>query len=311
MNQKKITFAQRLELNSKNYHPNDLFDIKAAGDFLAQMCESFGLYTLMTDRHGTILMVNGDFGDFKPDVVNKPGIKIKVKERTVCHIYANYEHVSDENKKTAEKLLDSYIKTLIGYSDRSYIASEQSVYIDELEEKLEREEYQIKHEQQNDPLTGVLNRTYFMSCAKELEEREVVPTAVLCININDWKFFDRNFGEEESDRLITIVADIIKEYAPENAIIGRIEGDIFNVLLPMTEENEARSYLYKIQNVCQEYEDEILAPSIAVGCAMKTNVEETYRELFSDAEYDMLENKVELKKVDGYRERLEKGLNLK
>lgn len=311
MNQKKITFAQRLELNSKNYHPNDLFDIKAAGDFLAQMCESFGLYTLMTDRHGTILMVNGDFGDFKPDVVNKPGIKIKVKERTVCHIYANYEHVSDENKKTAEKLLDSYIKTLIGYSDRSYIASEQSVYIDELEEKLEREEYQIKHEQQNDPLTGVLNRTYFMSCTKELEEREVVPTAVLCININDWKFFDRNFGEEESDRLITIVADIIKEYAPENAIIGRIEGDIFNVLLPMTEENEARSYLYKIQNVCQEYEDEILAPSIAVGCAMKTNVEETYRELFSDAEYDMLENKVELKKVDGYRERLEKGLNLK
>lgn len=311
MNQKKITFAQRLELNSKNYHPNDLFDIKAAGDFLAQMCESFGLYTLMTDRHGTILMVNGDFGDFKPDVVNKPGIKIKVKERTVCHIYANYEHVSDENKKTAEKLLDSYIKTLIGYSDRSYIASEQSVYIDELEEKLEREEYQIKHEQQNDPLTGVLNRTYFMSCAKELEEREVVPTAVLCININDWKFFDRNFGEEESDRLITIVADIIKEYAPENAIIGRIEGDIFNVLLPMTEENEARSYLYKIQNVCQEYEDEILAPSIAVGCAMKTNVEETYRELFSDAEYDMLEDKVELKKVDGYRERLEKGLNLK
>lgn len=311
MDQKKIAFEQRLELNSKNYHPNDLFDIKAAGDFLAQMCESFGLYTLMTDRHGTILMVNGDFGDFKPDVVNKPGIKIKVKERTVCQIYANYEHVSDENKKTAEKLLDSYIKTLIGYSDRSYIASEQSVYIDELEEKLEREEYQIKHEQQNDPLTGVLNRTYFMSCAKELEEREVVPTAVLCININDWKFFDRNFGEEESDRLITIVADIIKEYAPENAIIGRIEGDIFNVLLPMTEENEARSYLYKIQNVCQEYEDEILAPSIAVGCAMKTNVEETYRELFSDAEYDMLENKVELKKVDGYRERLEKGLNLK
>ena len=139
----------------------------------------------------------------------------------------------------------------------------------------------------------------------------VVPTAVLCVNINDWKFFDRNFGEEESDRLITIVADIIKEYAPQNAIIGRIEGDIFNVLLPMTEENEARSYLYKIQDVCQEYEDEILAQSIAVGCAMKTNVEQTYRELFSDAEYDMLENKVELKKLDGYRERIEKGLNLK
>ena len=311
MDQKKIAFAQRLELNSKNYHPNDLFDIKAAGDFLAQMCESFGLYTLMTDRHGTILMVNGDFGDFKPDVVNKPGIKIKVKERTVCHIYANYEHVSDENKDAAEKMLDSYIKTLTGYSDRSYIASEQSVYIDELEEKLEREEYLIKHEQQNDPLTGVLNRTYFQGCAKDLEKREVVPTAVLCININDWKFFDRNFGEEESDRLITIVADIIKEYAPENAIIGRIEGDIFNVLLPMTDENEARSYLYKIQDVCRNYEDEILSPSIAVGCAMKTNVEETYRELFSDAEYDMLENKVEIKRAPGYRERIEKGLNLK
>lgn len=311
MNQKKIAFAQRLELNSKNYHPDNLFDMKAAGEFLAQMYESFGLCTLMTDRHGNILMVNGDFGDFKPDVVNKPGIKIKVKERTVCHIYADYGNVSEENKNVAETLLDSYIKTLTGYSDRSYTASEQAVYIEELEEKLEHEEYQTKHEQKNDPLTGVLNRNYFQACTKELEQREVVPTAVLCVNINDWKFFDRNFGEEESDRLITIVADIIKEYAPQNAIIGRIEGDIFNVLLPMTEENEARSYLYKIQDVCQEYEDEILAPSIAVGCAMKTNVEQTYRELFSDAEYDMLENKVELKKLDGYRERIEKGLNLK
>ena len=64
MNQKKIAFEQRLELNSKNYHPDNLFDMKAAGEFLAQMYESFGLCTLMTDRHGNILMVNGDFGDF-------------------------------------------------------------------------------------------------------------------------------------------------------------------------------------------------------------------------------------------------------
>lgn len=310
MNGKRTEFAQRIEQNSKNYSPRDLFDLETAKIMLTQLRETFGLDTLMTDRHGNILMTIGDFDGFLPDVVNKPGNKIRVKDRTVCHIYAKYDHVAQEEFGAVEKILGAYIKTLENHSEKSYLASEQAVYIEELEQQQEREAAQYSG--QNDPLTGVLNRNHFISQMKELAEREVVPTAVICVNINDWRFVDNNFGEEESDRLIVTVAGIlrdkVRETGLEHAVIGRVEGDVFNVLLPLAEEDEARAYCDAIQQACDSFEDEKLAPSIAVGCVMRTNVEESFKNILSDAEYAMLENKFAIKNAPGYKERLEKGL---
>lgn len=311
MIQKKQEFAQRLEANSKNYSPKALFDLEAAGELLKELKENFGLYTLMTDRHGAILMTYGEFEGFTPDVVNKPGIKIRVKGRTVCHIYAKYDAVEPKYKKVVETILNAYIKTLEGYAAKSYLSSEQAMYIDELEQQLEQEAYQAKYDEQADPLTGVLNKTYFQKRMKELEQREIVPTAVICVNINDCMFAHEHYGEEESDRLITIVADILKKHAESRTVIGRVDGDIFHVLIPQAEREEAEEYCRKIQEDCLNYEDKILAPSVAVGCVMKTNVEESFQALFSDAEYVMFENKLEIKNTSGYRERLEKGLILK
>lgn len=315
MNQKKMAFAQRVNQNSKNYFPKDLFDLEAAGTFLESMNKTFGLDTLMTDRHGTILMVYGNFDGFEPDVKNRPGNKIRVRERTVCHIYARYENVAEDKREAVKTLLDAYIETLEGFSEKSYMTSEQAVYIDELEQQIEKDAYQVKYSEQNDPLTGVLNRNYFMSRVRKLAEREVVPTAVICVNINDWKFFDSNYGEEESDRLVSIVADILRMKAEEagfdKAVIGRVEGDVFHVLLPLAEEDEALSYCRNIQEACDSFEDEKLVPSIAVGCVMHINVEESYKDVISDAEYAMLENKFEIKNASGYRQKIEKGLKTK
>ena len=312
MNGKKIAFAERIEQNSKNYSPKDLINLEAAEQMLSLLRQSFGLDTMMTDRHGSILLTIGDFGGFKPDVVNHPGIKIRVKGRTVCHIYAKYDHVAAEQSDLVNKLLGAYIETLEEYSRESYLASEQALYIDELEQQLRTDGSQAQYAVQNDPLTGVLNRNHFISHMKELAEREVVPTAAICVNINDWRFVDNHYGEEESDRLIVTVADILKKQAEEAglqyAVIGRVEGDVFNVLLPLAEEEEAKAYCDKIQQACLDFEDEKLAPSIAVGCVMRTNVEENFKNILSDAEYAMLENKFAIKNAPGYKERLEKGL---
>ncbi len=309
MIQTKKAFKQRIEHNSKNYNPKDLFDLSVVEQFLGQLHTSFGLDALVTDRHGAIMQTHGEFGDFTPDVVNEPGIKIRVKGRTVCHIYARYDAV--DQVEVVNPLLDAYIKTLEGYSEKSYISSEQAVYIDELEQELEKEDYQTKYDEQNDPLTGVLNKSALLKHIEELVAREVVPTAVISVNINDWFFVDDHYGEEESDRLIKTVADILKECADEQTIIGRIGGDVFHVLMPMTEEEEAREYCRKVQEACLAFEDNILAPSVAMGCVMKMNVETSYKDILSDAEYAMYEDKLVIKKASGYRERLEKGLNLK
>ncbi|GFI23056.1 putative diguanylate cyclase CdgI [Lachnospiraceae bacterium] len=312
MNEKKMAFAERIEQNSKNYFPKDLFNLTVAETMLNQFQFHFGLDTLMTDRHGSILMTIGDFGDFVPDVVNKPGNKIRVKGRTVCHIYAKYDNVAKEKIDVVTKLLNTYIETLEDYCGKSYVASEQAVYIDELEQQLEKDADHAKYSSENDPLTGLLNRNHFISHMKELAEREVVPTAAICVNINDWKFVDNYFGEEESDRLVVTVAEILRNKAQEagfaHAVLGRVEGDVFHVLLPLTEEEEAKAYCDAVQQACDNFEDDKLAPSVAVGCVMRTNVEESFKDILSDAEYAMLENKFVIKNAPGYKERLEKGL---
>lgn len=312
MNEKKMAFAERIEQNSKNYFPKDLFNLTVAETMLNQFQFHFGLDTLMTDRHGSILMTIGDFGDFVPDVVNKPGNKIRVKGRTVCHIYAKYDNVAKEKIDVVTKLLNTYIETLEDYCGKSYVASEQAVYIDELEQQLEKDADHAKYSSENDPLTGLLNRNHFISHMKELAEREVVPTAAICVNINDWKFVDNHFGEEESDRLVVTVAEILRNKAQEagfaHAVLGRVEGDVFHVLLPLTEEEEAKAYCDAVQQACDNFEDDKLAPSVAVGCVMRTNVEESFKDILSDAEYAMLENKFVIKNAPGYKERLEKGL---
>ena len=70
----------------------------------------------------------------------------------------------------------------------------------------------------------------------------------------------------------------------------------------------ASEFAARIQERCNTYEDPELAPSVAVGVVYKTNIEETLEERLSDAEYEMFNNKFEVKNAPGYRQRLEKGM---
>ncbi len=73
--------------------------------------------------------------------------------------------------------------------------------------------------------------------------QETAPAAVICANINDWKFAYDHFGNEESDRLIKTVAGLIRKEAKEEYLIGRVDGDVFEIVIPTPEDGEAGSVL--------------------------------------------------------------------
>ena len=50
------------------------------------------------------------------------------------------------------------------------------------------------------------------------------------------------------------------------------------------------------------------SPSVAIGIAFKESVEDYLAQVFSDAEYEMFENKMNMKSVPGYQDRLRKAL---
>ena len=308
MSYEAIPYDKRIKENIRNYTLANLYDMEIVKRYLTNLAEMLEINILLTDRHGEKEIVIGDsFLGFHPDVVNEPGRKIRIQNRTVGHLYVKQLN-SGRDERLMNEMVDGTAELLERLGEEAYLHREGSIYLEELEKQLEDKKHKSSQNEREDILTGVYNKIYFENRMKIIDRSEVVPVAVINVNINDWKFANDHFGDEESDRLIRVVADILKQEAEPEFVIGRIDGDVFGVLIPMPEEGEAESYVSRIQAACDTYEDPQLAPSVAVGVVYKTNIEETLEDKLSDAEYEMFNNKFEIKNAPGYRERLEKKL---
>lgn len=308
MSYQTIPFDKRIKENIRNYSLAHLYNMEMVKDYLGNLARILELNILLTDRHGEKEIVIGDsFVGFKPDVIKEPGYKLRVQNRTIGHLYIKELSSSGDRKLTGE-MVESTLKLLARLGEEVYLHREGSIYMEELERELADRHRQSVQGEQEDVLTGVYNKNYFNSRMSVIDRTGVVPVAVANININDWKFVNDHFGPEESDRLIRVVADILKEEARKDFVIGRIDGDVFGVLMPHSDNSEAEEFAGRVQDRCLAYEDPILAPSVAVGVVYKTNIEEALEDRMSDAEYEMFSNKFEIKNSPGYRERLERGI---
>lgn len=308
MDYKAIPFEKRIKENIRNYGMENLYSLETLQELCKAVAELAQVEMLLTERHGEKVISVGSFAGFIPDVVGEPGRKIRVYGRTIAHLYVKEDAVPEEKKAVVDRLMDGLADTLSHWGEEAYLHTETSIYMDELEEKVGVQRAQAVRGEKEDVLTGVYHKLYFEGRMKVLDRAEIVPVAVINININDWKFVNDYYGDEESDRLIRTIAELIKREAKPDYIIGRVDGDVFVVLIPMVETDEAEDYCRRLQAACLAYEDPILAPSVACGIVYKTNVEEGLTDKLPDAEYEMFNNKFELKNAPGYRERLEHGL---
>jgi len=306
MNYKAVPFEQRIKDNVKNYGMDHLYRVDAIAECMRALCAMCGLEVLITERHGEKVISVGNFAGFTPDVVDEPGRKIRVYGRTIAHLYAKTDKVAPEKREEAEKLLDAFSSMLSHWGEEAYLHRESAIYVDELEDKVGMQHFQTARGENEDALTGVYNKVYFEERMRVIDRAEVVPVAIINFNINDWKYVNDHFGDEESDRLICTIADILVREKKPDYVIGRVDGDVFIVLIPMAEDGEAEDYCWRVKRACQTFEDEILAPSVACGLVYKSNVEERLADKLPDAEYEMFNNKFEIKNAPGYRERLEK-----
>ena len=310
MDYKAIPFEKRIKENIRNYALDNLYHIDTLTEYCKALCQVADLEILLTERHGEKVVSVGNFAGFTPDVVGEPGRKIRVYGRTIAHLYTRTDKVPEEKLAQTEKLLNELAAMLSQWGEEAYLHTESSIYLDELEEQIGVQHIQTGRGEKENALTGVYHKLYFEERMKVIDRAEVVPVAVINVNINDWKFVNDHFGDEESDRLIKTIADILKQEAKPDYVIGRIDGDVFITLIPMAEDGEAEDYCDRVQKACLNYEDPILAPSVACGLVYKTNVEEVLQNKLPDAEYEMFNNKFEVKNTPRYRERLEHGLKI-
>lgn len=298
-----VSLEKRIKNNVKNYSLGQLLDLPIVQKELEILNKLTGAEFLLTRRHGEAVVLVGEWGLESVDVIADPGIKFQVEGRTVGHFYYR-----NNDNESVDEMVMALLDNWRLWAEQTYLYKETDQFVYEVQFRAEEELNRKAEGVRTDALTGVLTHTYFRSRMKVLDRSQVAPIAALCININDWKFANDHFGDEESDRLIRIIANILQKEAKPEYVIGRVDGDVFNVMIPMPEDGEAVEYARAVQNACNEYVDKCLAPSVAIGIAVKENVEEFLSQVFSDAEYEMFENKMNMKKAPGYQERLKKGL---
>ena len=235
------SFEERIKENIRRYHSVDLYDMQVVEWQMSSLCNQFGLELMLTDRHGERAVVKGVF-DEKLDVAKQPGKKIRIYNHTTGHLYAK---VAEGGTMTAEAeaALDMFVQMLQSWGEKSYLARELEEYREELEEKVEAGRRNVKGADRKDLLTGTLSKAYFENRLNVIDRAEIAPVALIQANINDWKFFHDNFGNDESDRLISIVGKTIMEQGKPDYVIGRFYGDLFNIVITMPEDQEAEEYV--------------------------------------------------------------------
>lgn len=302
-----IPLDKRLKDNIRNYKLDTLYDYEEIKELIKAIYKLTKVDIMVTDRHGEKNIVVGEWIGETINVDEKPGTKVRICNRTVAHVYFKYDKVDEQDRQMVKKLVESTVKTYEAMGEKAYIVRELEIYADELEAKLQKETYQAKNGDKKDILTGTLNRTYFDNRLKIIDRSQVVPVAGICININDWKYVNDNYGDDESDRLISVISDIVIKESKQDYVIGRVDGDVFNVIIPMPDDGEAEDYCSRVKAACESFDDPKIAPSVAIGVAIKENVETDMSEVLSDAEYAMFEDKIEVKNAPGYRTRLTHG----
>lgn len=92
----------------------------------------------------------------------------------------------------------------------------------------------IKSEAQTDALSGLFNRRGFETRALDALARQTADEQVTVIlsDLDHFKSINDRLGHSRGDRVIRIFSEILKDKAPRDAIIARLGGEEFAVLLP-------------------------------------------------------------------------------
>ncbi len=105
-----------------------------------------------------------------------------------------------------------------------------------------------------DPLTGLCNYQYFMTCL-DAETRRVErifhPTSLMMIDLDNFSGYNQKNGREKGDELLKAVAGLLKVNLRTTDILCRQAQDQFLVLLPETNRDEAMSLAKSVKDAIQ------------------------------------------------------------
>lgn len=160
----------------------------------------------------------------------------------------------------------------------------------DITERKQRER-EIQYLNCHDSLTGLYNRRCFEDKLGKTDVYENLPLSVIFADINGLKMTNDIFGHAAGDELIKKSAEILTHSCRDEDMIARIGGDEFIVLLPKTNESNARKILTRIRSGFSNARISAIKCSISLGLDTKYNEYQSIEVVMANAENAMYKDK--------------------
>ncbi|WJG08775.1 EAL domain-containing protein [Aliiglaciecola sp. LCG003] len=154
------------------------------------------------------------------------------------------------------------------------LKNENAILVEHMEEEVEERTNQIYQLSNIDPLTGLFNRTAFLSQLDkhiEYDKKSGGTFALLFIDLDGFKKINDSIGHEAGDRVLQQTAQRLKNSCPDEQLLCRWGGDEFLVGLDQADANSAlelaQQLIAKISNP-YVFESNRLNLGATVGIAM-------------------------------------------
>jgi len=155
------------------------------------------------------------------------------------------------------------------------IYKQTKLYI--LSHELSKKNVQLRDLAERDHLTKLYNRRSFETIAKEqmaLAQREKENTAILIIDIDNFKSINDTYGHHIGDIVLCSLADLMTQYKRESDVVVRYGGEEFLILLPNTSLTGAKHYSEmlkkEIEQTVIETKERDLKITVSMGLTMVT-----------------------------------------
>jgi diguanylate cyclase (GGDEF)-like protein/PAS domain S-box-containing protein len=150
-------------------------------------------------------------------------------------------------------------------------------------------EYRITH----DALTNIYNREFFEQSMEKYNNHINTSVAIILCDLDELKYLNDNYGHKKGDFLIKESAKLLNQFFSENAIVARIGGDEFAIIIIDTDKVEVEHLCQKLSEEISEYNinSKDIKIKMSMGYAFSEHSIGKMENLFAEADKNMYQNK--------------------